>query len=201
MALVDAEHRLRREGNVRGNGDTRERNDGPILIEQHGAGLLIGFWVHVVYIRPMPCKPIELPPAVVRAFVTDMAMPLRCAHLPKIRPNLKKIKKRKSFALDLSADQRFLSRYNQRVPGSSPGATTTHPSRLYGLRSTRNTAAVSKTCGPIFLTCAVSAHELAAHNPIFAPCLRVENSRSRLRFRDEFDDCVVGSQFDIETRN
>jgi len=52
-------------------------------------------------------------------------------------------------------------------------------------------------CGPISLTCAVSAHELAAHNPIFAPCLRVENSRSRLRFRDEFDDCVVGSQFDI----
>jgi hypothetical protein len=47
-----------------------------------------------------------------------------------------------------------------------------------------------------FLTCAVSAHELAAHNPIFAPCLRVEYSHSRLRFRDEFDDCVVGSQFD-----
>jgi hypothetical protein len=46
------------------------------------------------------------------------------------------------------------------------------------------------------LTCAVSAHELAAYNPIFAPCLRVEYSHSRLRFRDEFDDCVVGSQFD-----
>ena len=25
----------------------------------------------------------------------------------------------------------------------------------------------------------------------------VENSHSRLRFRDKFDDCVVGSQFDI----
>jgi len=60
--------------------------------------------------------------------------------------------------------QKWLTILNQRVLGSSPGAPTTHPSRLYGPRSTRNTAAVSKTCGPIFLTCAVSAHELAAHN-------------------------------------
>jgi len=62
------------------------------------------------------------------------------------------------------SEKKRLTILNQRVLGSSPGAPTTHPSRLYGPRSTRNTAAVSKTCGPIFLTCAVSAHELAAHN-------------------------------------
>ena len=69
---------------------------------------------------------------------------------------------------------------NQRVPGSSPGAPTTHSLKLCSLQGTRNTAAVSKTCAPSFLTSAVSAHELAANNPIFAPRLRVENSRSRL---------------------
>src|SRR5215471_16563992 len=81
---------------------------------------------------------------------------------------------------------------NQRVPGSSPGAPTTHSLRLCSLQGTRNTAAVSKTCAPSSLTCAVSAHELAANSPIFARRLRGENSRSRLRFRDGFDDCVVG---------
>jgi hypothetical protein len=86
---------------------------------------------------------------------------------------------------------------NQRVSGSSPGAPTTHSLGLCCLQGTRDTVAISKTCAPSSLTCAVSAHEPAAHKPIFAPCLRVENSRSRLRFRDEFDDCVVGSQFDI----
>ena len=79
------------------------------------------------------------------------------------------------------------------VTSLSPSISTTHSPRLYSLQGTRDAAVVSKTCAPSSLTCAVFAHELAVHNPIFAPRLRVENSRSRVRFGDKFDDCVVGS--------
>ena len=60
---------------------------------------------------------------------------------------------------------------------------TTHTLKLYRVRGTRNSAAISKTCPPNSLASAVSAPAIQANEPISPPGLCSKKFRSWLEFR------------------
>jgi hypothetical protein len=69
------------------------------------------------------------------------------------------------------------------VTSSSPTTSTTHTLKLYEVRDTRNSSAMSKTCLLIFLATAVSARAFKANEANSGSCLCAKKFRSWLEYR------------------
>ena len=118
----------------------------------------------------------------------DTRMKTRFKSRP-IQPLAKKATLNERFMIPPAWLRRF---YSDQKKSTRVCASVDHPPTFEPVRSDTSLRA------PSSLTCAVSTHELAAHNPItqflhLVSALKIPLPDSR--FRDEFDDCVVGSQF------